>query len=133
MKEFKHTLRVRYADTDQMGFVYYGKYAEYFEVARVEALRTAGFSYKKMEEDGFLLPVIEYQIKYFKPALYDAEITIVSSAQAISTSRIAFHHQCFVKGQQINEAKVILACVQAQNKKPVAIPADIASVFAAPA
>ena len=64
-------VRVRYAETDQMGYVYYGNYATYFEVARVELLRSIGFSYKKLEEEGVMLPVFEFSIKYFKPAFYD--------------------------------------------------------------
>ena len=62
-------LRVRYAETDKMGYVYYGNYATYFEVGRVEGLRSLGFSYKQMEDQGIMLPVLDFQIKYFKPKL----------------------------------------------------------------
>ncbi|MDP4662751.1 MAG: acyl-CoA thioesterase, partial [Salibacteraceae bacterium] len=67
---FENKLRVRYAETDRMGYCYYGNFAAYFEVARVEALRSLGISYKKLEDDGIILPVLDYQIKYFKPAFY---------------------------------------------------------------
>ena len=63
----KTKIRVRYAETDQMGYAYYGNYATYFEVARVEALRSLNFSYKQLEKDGVMLPVLEFGIKYFKP------------------------------------------------------------------
>ena len=69
-------IRVRYAETDQMGYCYYGNYAQYFEVGRVEALRTLGVSYKDMEIQGVLLPVTDYSIKYLKPAFYDENLKI---------------------------------------------------------
>ena len=65
------TIRVRYGETDRMGFVYYGNYAEYFEVGRVEALRSLGFAYRALEDDGVLLPVHDMQIRYHQPARYD--------------------------------------------------------------
>ena len=65
------TLRVRYGETDQMGFVYYGVYAQYYEVGRVEAMRSLGFSYREMEESGVLMPVINLTVNYKKPAKYE--------------------------------------------------------------
>ena len=61
---YKVNIRVRYSETDRMGYCYYGNYAQFFEVARVEALRNLGFTYKKMEDDGVLLPVVDFKIKY---------------------------------------------------------------------
>ncbi|MDP4586583.1 MAG: acyl-CoA thioesterase, partial [Flavobacteriales bacterium] len=72
----KIEIRVRYSETDRMGYVYYGHYAQYFEVARVEALRNLGISYRSMEEDGIMLPVASYSIKYLKPAVYDDLLTV---------------------------------------------------------
>ena len=72
-------LRVRYGETDQMGYAYYGVYAQYYEVGRVEAMRLLGFSYKEVEERGILLPVVDYGIHYHQPAFYDDEITIVTT------------------------------------------------------
>ena len=66
-------VRVRYAETDQMGYCYYGNYAQYYEVARVEALRSLGISYKNLEAQGYLLPVSDFSIKYVLPAFYDEE------------------------------------------------------------
>ena len=70
------SIRVRYAETDRMGYVYYGNYTTYLEVARVEALRELGLSYKKMEDDGIMLPVLSLNIKFIKPAFYDDVITV---------------------------------------------------------
>tara|TARA_Y100000780_G_C13361639_1_gene293119 strand:- start:13 stop:255 length:243 start_codon:yes stop_codon:yes gene_type:complete len=64
-------VRVRYSETDQMGFVYYGVFAQYFEIGRVELLRSLGISYKKLEEEGYFLPVVNFEIHYKKPAFYD--------------------------------------------------------------
>ena len=69
--KFSTKLRVRYAETDKMGFCYYGNYASFFEVARVEALREKGISYRALEESGILLPVTHFEIRYFQPARYD--------------------------------------------------------------
>ncbi len=76
MSNFKAKIRVRYADTDQMGFVYNGKYFEYFEVARTEFLRSRGLSYHDLEKAGFMLPVVEANVKYKKPIYYDDVIEI---------------------------------------------------------
>jgi acyl-CoA thioester hydrolase len=69
-------IRVRYGETDQMGYCYYGNYAQYFEVGRVETLRSLGMSYKSLEENGIMLPVLDFSINYNKPALYDDLLTI---------------------------------------------------------
>src|SRR5690606_40487146 len=81
-------VRVRYSETDQMGYCYYGNYAAFFEVARVEALRELGMSYKQMEEDGIAMPVLEYQIKYYKPAFYDDELIIETTITEMPKARI---------------------------------------------
>ena len=76
--KFNHTiqLRVRYGETDQMGYCYYGNYAQYFEVGRVETLRSLGLSYKQLENEGFMLPVSEFSVKYKSPAFYDDLLSI---------------------------------------------------------
>ena len=75
---FEHTtkVRVRYGETDQMGYMYYGNYAEFYEVGRVEMLRSQGMTYRSMEESGIMMPVLEMKCKYLKPARYDEEISI---------------------------------------------------------
>lgn len=94
------TLRVRYAETDQMGYVYYGNYAQYYEVGRVEAMRSLGFSYKEMEERGILMPVINLNVNYKKPALYDDEVRIVTMVKTLPNVRITFDYECY---NQLNE------------------------------
>ena len=74
--EFDHVLRSRYGETDKMGYVYYGRYLEYFEVARTEMIRSYGLSYSKMEDEGIMLPVIHAELEYKSPVFYDEEIII---------------------------------------------------------
>ncbi len=88
-------IRVRYADTDQMGFVYYGNYATYFEVARVEALRQLGFRYKDLETEGVAMPVLENYSKYIRPAYYDDLLTVRLTVREWPTTRIKFEYEIF--------------------------------------
>jgi acyl-CoA thioester hydrolase len=81
-------IRVRYAETDQMGYMYYGNYAAFFEVGRVEMLRSLGMTYKSMEESGIIMPVAEMKCKYIKPALYDEEITVKVIIENMPSIRI---------------------------------------------
>src|SRR5688572_25110967 len=92
---FSHTIqiRIRYSETDRMGYAYYGNYATYFEVARVEALRQLGVNYKELEDEGTLLPVSEFCIKYLKPAYYDDLISITVSIHQLPTARIKFLYE----------------------------------------
>lgn len=85
-------IRVRYAETDKMGFVYYAKYLEYFEMARTEYIRKRGKSYKEIEEEGYLLPVLEVWTKYKKPARYDDLLTIETEIISIGKASMKFHY-----------------------------------------
>jgi acyl-CoA thioester hydrolase len=121
----KTKVRVRYAETDMMGYCYYGNYASYFEVARVEAIRQLGFSYKQMEDDGIALPVLEFSIKYFKPAFYDDELTIETTVIEIPKLRIHFIYKTFnAEGIQLNEAKTSLVFINKNTMKPCLAPQD---------
>jgi acyl-CoA thioester hydrolase len=96
MYEHNTTIRVRYAEADPMNVVYYGNYAQYFEVGRVEALRSLGISYKTMEEMGFMLPVVELNIKYLRPAKYDDLITIKSMIKQLPVDhKIQFDQEIY--------------------------------------
>lgn len=118
-------IRVRYAETDMMGYVYYGNYATYFEVARVEAIKKLGFSYRKMEDEGIALPVLDFSIKYYKPAFYDDEITIETTIAELPKARIHFSYKCFnEKGDLINEAQSTLVFVSKLNFKPCPAPSN---------
>lgn len=86
-------IRVRYADTDQMGYVYYGNYARYYEIGRVEALRSIGFSYKEMEEEGVMMPVYENRSRYMKPARYDDELSIRVILRVLPGTRVVFEYE----------------------------------------
>ena len=91
-------LRVRYAETDQMGYVYYGNYAQYFETGRVEALRSLGYTYRNMEENGVMMPVVHMKTDFIKPALYDDLITIKTIISTLPTVRMYFTYEidCWV-------------------------------------
>ena len=85
-------VRVRYAETDRMGVVYYANYLVWFEVGRTEWLRTTGWSYREMEQEGIALPVIEVRCKYLQPARYDDEIEIRTRASILTAVRIRFDY-----------------------------------------
>ena len=93
MYTFETKLRVRYSETDQMGYVYYGNYASYFEVARVDMLRSIDLSYKAMEESGIMMPVLELKSKYIKPAFYDDLLTVKVIIREIPQTRILFNYE----------------------------------------
>jgi acyl-CoA thioester hydrolase len=117
------TVRVRYGETDQMGFVYYGVYAQYYEVGRVEAMRSLGFSYKDMEESGVLMPVINLNINYKKPAKYDDEVKIVTSVKEMPGVRITFEYECFNQNNELlNIGSVTLVFIDKIKNKPMQPP-----------
>ncbi len=121
----KTKIRVRYSETDMMGYVYYGNYATYFEVARVEAIRELGFSYRKMEDDGIALPVLEFSIKYFKPAFYDDELTIETTITELPKARIHFTYKTYnEKEELLNEAQTSLVFINKETVKPCSAPED---------
>ena len=117
-------LRVRYGETDQMGYAYYGVYAQYYEVGRVETMRVLGFSYKDVENRGILMPVIDYTINYKKPAFYDDEITIVTMVRELPKSaRIIFDYECYnAQNELLNTGKITLAFIDKAKNKPCAAP-----------
>ena len=116
-------LRVRYAETDRMGYAYYGNFAQYFEVGRVEALRQLGMSYKEMEDTGILLPVIEFNIKYFKPAFYDDELTIRTILTELPGTKIKFTTETYNENHiLLNKGEVVLVFVDNKTRKPCAAP-----------
>jgi len=92
---FENKIRIRYAETDKMGYVYYGNYAAFYEVARTEMLRSTGISYKELEEMGVMLPVTNLQIRYLQPAKYDDEITIKTTIKDRPHVRISFDYEIY--------------------------------------
>ena len=116
-------IRVRYGETDRMGYVYYGNYAEYFEVARVEALRELGMNYKEMEDGGIMLPVYTLNVKYMKPALYDDLLTVKTSIKEMPLARITFSHEIFNdKKELLTAGEVTLVFIDTKTNKPIAAP-----------
>ena len=118
-------LRVRYGETDRMGYAYYGNYAEYFEVARVEALRELGMNYRDMEDNGIILPVYTFSVKYFKPAFYDDVLTIKCSIKEIPKARITFYYETFNEKQELlNTGEVVLAFIDRNANRPCPAPQE---------
>jgi acyl-CoA thioester hydrolase len=118
---FQHAtkIRVRYGETDQMGYMYYGNYAEFYEVGRVEMLRSLGLTYSGMEESGIKMPVLELKCKYIKPALYDEEITVNVIMDKIPGIRIHFRYELFNEKQElINTGETLLVFVNMQTNRP---------------
>lgn len=117
-------IRVRYADTDQMGYMYYGNYAEFYEVGRVEMLRSLGLTYKSMEESGIIMPVTELKCKYIKPALYDEEITVKVIMETMPSVRIHFRYELYnEKEELINLGETTLVFINQERNKPC-LPSD---------
>ncbi len=104
MLSYKTSIRVRYADTDKMEFVYNGKYLEYFEVGRTELLRSTGVSYKDIEDNGYRLPLIEAGIKYKKPARYDDLLEIEAIVSELYTAKV--HIDYIIRKEETNEIVV---------------------------
>lgn len=117
-------LRVRYAETDQMGYVYYANYAIYYEVARVETLRALGYDYHRLEaEDGIMMPVLETYIRYHKPAFYDQLLTLRTIIRDIPNSRFRFDYEVYNPEQKlINQGYTTLIFVNRQSGKPIRCP-----------
>lgn len=117
-------VRVRYGETDQMGYMYYGNYAEIYEVGRVEMLRSLGMTYKSMEEDGIMMPVLEMKCKYIKPALYDEELTVKTILNKMPGVRIHFVYELYNESEElIHIGETTLAFVNMERNRPCAPPA----------
>lgn len=102
MYEHETKIRVRYSETDRMGYVYYGDYAQYYEVGRVELFRSLGFSYKGLEESGINLPVTDMQCQFLHPAFYDELITIKTVLPELPGVKIRFNYEIY------NEKAILL-------------------------
>ncbi len=117
------SFRVRYGETDQMGVVYHGNYPQYLEMGRVEWLRVLGISYKEMEENGIILPVISLNIKFLKSAVYDDLIRVRTILKKKPVVRIEFDYQIFNETNELlAEANTVLAFMDANKNKPIKCP-----------
>lgn len=131
MFEYRCQLRVRYAETDRMGYVYYGAYAGFLEVARVEALRSLGLSYRAMEDEGVMLPVHDLSLRYHKPAFYDDLLTITTRVAAPPSVRIAFDYTVHnEQGDALTDASTTLVFIDRATGRPCRAPRRLLDVFA---
>ena len=118
-----HIFRVLYADTDQMGYMYYGNYARYFEVGRVEALRARGISYAQLEALGYMLPVLDFACHYHRPARYDQECMISTTVERMEGARVFFVFALNdLQGKLLATATVTLVSVKAGTMRPCPVP-----------
>ncbi len=123
---FEYPYRVRYADVDQMGFMYYGNYAKLYEIGRVEALRALGIRYKDIEDAGIWMPVYENKSKYLEPAKYDELLTIKISLKVIPKFRIVFTVEIFNEDRKIiHEGETTLVFLNSVNQKITVCPNEI--------
>ena len=125
------TVRVRYAETDQMGYVYYGNYAMYYEVARVESLRKLGVTYSEIEDMGIMMPVLENHSKYLGPGRYDEVLRIVTTVPETPSVRIRFEYAIYnEENKLINEGMTLLAFVDKKTGRPCRPPKQMLDVLA---
>ncbi len=120
---FETQIRVRYAETDQMGFVYYGNYPQYYEVARADSMRKLGMTYREMEEKGVVMPIAQMEIKYIKPAYYDELLTVKTHVPELPHARMHFDYEIYNEaGALINKGMTVLAFIGKESGRPCAAP-----------
>lgn len=131
MKVYDLTVRVRYAETDQMGVVYHGNYAQYFEMGRVEWLRNLGMSYKWMEENGVMLPVVSLSFNFKKPARYDDLLTIKTIFKSQTSVKIDFDFEIYnEQNELLTTGYSLLVFVDSKTGKPILPPSYITEKLA---
>ena len=123
MKTYEFNVRVRYSETDQMGVVYHGNYAQYFEMGRVEWLRNIGVSYKSMEENGVMLPVVSLNMNYKKPACYDDLLRVKTIFKSLTSVKIEFAYEIYnEQNELLTIGNSILVFVNMKTGRPMAAP-----------
>ncbi len=122
MYSTKSSIRVRYADTDQMHGVYNGRYFEYFEVGRADLMRSLGMTYRQFEAAGFFLPLIEAYAKYLRQIQYDDLIEVVSILKETPAARLRIDYEIFRDSQKMTEGFTIHSFVDVKSGKPVRAP-----------
>lgn len=125
----KEIIRVRYSETDQMGVVYYGNYASYLEIGRVEYMRSIGFVYKDFEDSGVIMPVVHYEIDYKYPAKYDDELTLETWVEELPTSKVTFNYTIYNKDKKCCDAKVILVFLDQKTFRPIKASAELIALL----
>jgi acyl-CoA thioester hydrolase len=124
--EYTHTLRSRYGETDRMGYVYYGRYLEYFEVARTEMIRSYGLSYRELEESGVMLPVIHSEVEYKAPILYDEEMHVKVMVFEVPAVRLQTFYEVTTPASDAVHVygEVSLCFMDAETRRPRRAPAS---------
>ena len=123
MKSHNTYVKVRYAETDQMGVVHHGNYADYLEIARLDWLDTLGVSYKSMEKEGVMLPVYEMHFKYIKSALFDDTLKIVTKLRKIPSVKIEFDYEIYNQEEELlTTASTVLVFMDVESRKPIRCP-----------
>ena len=126
MREYQFQVRVRYAETDQMGVVYHGNYAQYFEMGRVEWLRNLGVSYKWMEENGVMLPVVSLTMNYKKPARYDDLLTVKTILKSQTSVKIEFDYEIYnEENELLTTGYSMLVFVDMKTGRPMLPPSYV--------
>ncbi|WP_199141225.1 acyl-CoA thioesterase [Pedobacter sp. ASV12] len=117
---YESKVRVRYAETDQMGVVHHGNYAQYYELARTECFEAcSGMSYESMEADGVMLPISEMHSKFIKPALYNQVLTIKSIVKTLPTVKLEVEYEIYNEANElINTGSTLLVFVNKQTRRP---------------
>ena len=125
-------VRVRYAETDQMDVVYHGNYAQYFEVGRAESIRQLGYTYKDIEALGIIMPIVEFHLKFIRPAHYDDLLTIKTTLKELPVDhRIEFHQEVYNEsGKLLTIGRVLLFFLNAQTKEKITMPKDLTEKLA---
>ncbi len=117
------SFRVRYGETDQMGVVYHGNYAQYLELGRVEWLRSLGVSYRQMENDGIMLPVLSMQLDFLKPGFYDDLLTVRTVLKEKPSVRIRFGYEIFnASADLLVKAQTVLVFMDRNSRRPIRCP-----------
>ena len=123
MKSHNTYVKVRYAETDQMGVVHHGNYPDYLEIARLDWLDTLGVSYKSMEKEGVMLPVYEMHFKYIKSALFDDTLKIVTKLRKIPSVKIEFDYEIYNQEEELlTTASTVLVFMDVESRKPIRCP-----------
>ncbi|CAN5584270.1 thioesterase family protein [soil metagenome] len=122
-------IRIHYALTDQMGFVYHGHYAQFYEIGRGEAIRTIGYTYKDIEAMGIIMPVVDIHSRFLRPAKYDDLITVKTTLRELPVHhKIVFHSEIFnEEGALLNTGDVTLYLMEVNGMKRCAMPQALKS------
>lgn len=119
-------IRVNYYDTDQMGYVHHSNYVKYYESARIDLMRKIGVPYSEIEKTGIMLPVIDLQIKYIRPAFFEDVLMIKTTLEKVTSVRVVFTYQMFNESDELlNEGTTTLAFVSKETRKLCDPPKDL--------